>query len=120
MATRVTRTVHLTHPTQGSPVILHPGDEVPAWAIGRITRPGFLADDTTGPVTVQVVPEPPRAGKGSGIQAWRDYADHLGLTFPESSTREELIDLVENYKNPAPTTPPDDPGEGSDDDTPEG
>lgn len=41
------------------------------------------------------VPEPPRAGKGSGTQAWQDYADLLGIEYDEDASRDDLIALVD-------------------------
>lgn len=42
--------------------------------------------------------EPPRSGRGSGADAWAEYADNLGLLVPESATRDDIIALVDESK----------------------
>lgn len=42
------------------------------------------------------VPEPPRSGKGSGVTAWREYADQTGVTYSDSATRDDIIGLIDN------------------------
>ena len=39
--------------------------------------------------------EPPRAGRGSGLEAWIEYAIGLGIDVPEAAGRDEVIDLVD-------------------------
>lgn len=39
--------------------------------------------------------EPPRSGKGSGVEAWRTYADALGITHPDDATRDDIVALVD-------------------------
>lgn len=39
--------------------------------------------------------EPPRHGKGSSTEAWRDYAELIGLPFPSTATRDDIITLVD-------------------------
>lgn len=38
---------------------------------------------------------PPRAGKGSGRDAWADHAASLGIEVTDEATRDEIIDLVD-------------------------
>lgn len=42
--------------------------------------------------------EPPRAGRGSSLDAWLDYALEIGLPVPSGATRDEVIDLVDSNK----------------------
>lgn len=42
--------------------------------------------------------EPPRAGRGSGLDAWRDYAEKLGLLVDENATRDDIVALVDDSK----------------------
>jgi hypothetical protein len=39
--------------------------------------------------------EPPRTGPQASKQAWRDYADALGVDYPEGASRDTLIQLVD-------------------------
>ena len=34
---------------------------------------------------------PPRTGRGSGLQAWADFAAELGVTYPTSASRDDII-----------------------------
>lgn len=64
-------------------------DEVPAAASEPAVEP------TPSPTAVAGdVPQPPRAGRGSSLEAWTAYATHLGVAVPESATRDEVIELA--------------------------
>lgn len=39
------------------------------------------------------VDEPPRSGRGSGVEAWRAFLGGQGVTYPEDATRDELVEL---------------------------
>ena len=39
--------------------------------------------------------EPPRSGKGSGIDKWKQYAESKGLTVPDDADRDTIIALVD-------------------------
>lgn len=68
--------------------VFAPDSNVPAWAVEAITNPDvWEAGDT--------IVAPPRAGKGSGADAWRQHAEQLGITVPEDATRQDIIDMVE-------------------------
>jgi hypothetical protein len=75
--------LHLTSP-RGKKVVVLPKDEIPAWALKDITNPYVLGidpdavvdedddgDDSDGP--------PPESGPGSGIKAWRAYAEEIDV-----------------------------------------
>jgi hypothetical protein len=38
---------------------------------------------------------PPRTGRGSGADAWREYATGLGIEVPEDAGRDDIVALVE-------------------------
>lgn len=44
------------------------------------------------------LPEPPRSGNGSGVAAWREYADAIGVEYPETATRDEIVALVDEAR----------------------
>lgn len=50
------------------------------------------------PVNKVVADEPPRAGRGSGVEAWATYAKSLDLDVPDDATRDEIIELVDSSK----------------------
>jgi hypothetical protein len=82
---------------KGETHVFGPGSDVPAWAKKQITNPaawGPEVDDETSDPS-----EPPRGGKGSGIEVWREYAtETLQLTVPEDATKDEIITLVDASK----------------------
>ena len=41
------------------------------------------------------VAEPPRSGKGSGVEAWREYATSLGVEVADDATRDDIIAAVD-------------------------
>ena len=42
--------------------------------------------------------EPPRSGRGSGVEAWRAHAKALGLHVPEGASRGEIIAMVDEVQ----------------------
>lgn len=52
--------------------------------------PAVVADGPT---------EPPRAGRGSGLGAWKEYATAIGIDVPDDASRDAIIELVDE-KNP--------------------
>lgn len=42
--------------------------------------------------------EPPRSGKGSGVEAWREYAEAKGIPFDAEATRDDIIALVDGQQ----------------------
>jgi hypothetical protein len=73
-----------------------PDDEVPDWARKVITNPKVWVgeDEPESPDE----PEPPRHGKGSGLEAWRSYADKLGVELEDGMTRDDVIAAVDLAK----------------------
>ena|SRR6187455_1653818 len=41
------------------------------------------------------IPEPPRGGSGSGVDAWRDYATKTGVEFDGDMSRDDIITAVD-------------------------
>lgn len=74
-----------------------PGDVVPDWA-AKLMGPHCFADG--GPVDVEVpaadpVGPPPKAGKGSGEDKWRAYAEQEGVDVSSAEGRDDVIDLLD-------------------------
>lgn len=77
-------------------VVLREGTEVPEWAEDLVGDHLFDAEDDfpepAGPT------EPPRAGRGSGVEAWTEYAEGLDIEVPEGASRDDVIALVDASK----------------------
>lgn len=79
-------------------------DDVPDWAAEQITNPAAWADDSATaddgetPATPAADGAPPKAGSGSGLAEWADYARSLGIDVPESASRGDVITLVEAHE----------------------
>ncbi|MFJ9468332.1 hypothetical protein [Streptomyces caniferus] len=87
---------------QGRTVVFGPGGDVPAWAAKQITNPKAWGDaaDTVGVPPVPTPPGvgvevPPRSGKGSGVEAWRAFAERKGVDVDQDATREDVIAACE-------------------------
>lgn len=61
------------------------------------------------------VPEPPRGGAGSGVDAWREYATKTGVEVDEDMTRDDIIAAVDLAREEADAAEPS--GQGDDRDT---
>lgn len=86
-----------------------PADELPDWAAAAITNPDVW--DGEPPARAEQKPpaaqptegdadEPPRSGQGSGVDAWRAYAEGLGWfeSIPEGAKREDIIKAVDDER----------------------
>jgi hypothetical protein len=70
-----------------------PDDEVPAEWAKLINNPAVWAE---APESEEEPNEaPPRSGAGSGLEAWRAYAESLGIEIGEDATRDEIIAAVD-------------------------
>jgi hypothetical protein len=95
-------------------VTFGPGDHIPGWAAKQIDNPKAWADtDESAPEPVRGGPVdlstgagsdgenphglPPKAGSGSGLDAWVAKATELGITVPENPSRGDVIELVEQH-----------------------
>jgi hypothetical protein len=56
--------------------------------LGQEAQSGGAPDDVVGSA-------PPKAGPGSGVDAWRTYAEANGVEVDEDASRTEVIDAVE-------------------------
>ncbi|MGA5869257.1 hypothetical protein [Streptomyces cinereoruber] len=105
MARRLRGYVHVDGRAYG------PDDELSAAVAKRIGDHAF--EDTGGEVAGESGPEtvgftdpraatssgdtapPPRSGRGSGIDAWRKYAEDNGVEYDTHASREEIIAAAE-------------------------
>lgn len=58
------------------------------------------------------IPEPPRGGAGSGVDAWREYASQTGVEFDDDMTRDDIIAAVDLAREEADAAEPS--GQGDD------
>jgi hypothetical protein len=124
MSRVLTGTTVVRNPRNARVVVLHAGSKLPKWAedlvgdhltAGGQTTAGGGATTPADPV-VPVAPvedtppastggdevvveatEPPRAGRGSGIEPWKAYAASLGIEVPEDATRDSIVELVDDH-----------------------
>lgn len=92
----------------GRAVAFGPGDGVPTWARKQIsnpkawgegepaepapTSPPTSAGDGEGEGSLEA---PPRSGKGSGVEAWRAFAERKGVDVDQDASREDVIAACE-------------------------
>jgi len=96
-------TVYLTDKATAATVRLPAGTVWTADLGRRIVRPGAwktLPDPEPEPdvdVPAEVdegMAEPARRGPGSSRDVWAAYADHHGITVPDTATRDDIIDYL--------------------------
>lgn len=58
------------------------------------------------------IPEPPRGGAGSGVDAWRDYAVQTGVEVDDDMNRDDIIAAVDLAREEANAAEPS--GQGDD------
>jgi len=103
--------VHISD-DEGVRHVFAPGDELPDWAVERITNPKAWADGvppsapagpsggsgeipSAGPVTAPpTAGVPPRSGAGSGLADWAAYAAGRGVD-STGLTRNQLIERLD-------------------------
>jgi hypothetical protein len=80
---------------------LAPGDEVPSWARLDDRNLQGERDSAKSPMqeSQQVsggdVPEPSRSGRGSGLEAWRVFAESRGVATDSDMSRDDIIAACE-------------------------
>lgn len=85
-------------------VVLRAGQEVPDWAVEQVGDhllggPAAAPAEPAGGESGNEAPtEPPRAGRGSGLEAWKAYAESLGIEVPDDAQRDDVIDLVDQQR----------------------
>lgn len=78
-----------------------PSDDVPDWAVAAITNPDVWDGDppsrtaTAAQQVTGLLPMPPKAGPGSGVDAWRAYAQQEKVTVPDGAGRDEIVAAIE-------------------------
>lgn len=96
------RHVHVTN-EDGATQVFRAGSTPAAWARKKITNPAAWADDTPAQADDDSggdepeLPDdaPPRAGKGSGVDAWRTYAtERFELDIAEDASRDDIVEAV--------------------------
>ncbi|WP_410633368.1 hypothetical protein [Amycolatopsis sp. cmx-4-83] len=85
-----------------------PPDELPAWAAAAITNPDVWDGDPPAADPEPAAPagegdppvEPPRHGKGSSVEAWREYAGKLGWfeSIPENASRDDIAKAIDDER----------------------
>src|SRR5687768_548561 len=60
------------------------------------------------------VPEPPRGGAGSGVEAWREYATKTGVEFDEYASRDDIVAAVDLAREEADAAEPSQQGDDRD------
>jgi hypothetical protein len=73
-----------------APVVAAPGD-------ADVTSPD-TPEPTPSEPAKPTVPEPPRSGAGSGVAAWRNFAEANDVDFPADASRDEIIEACEKAK----------------------
>lgn len=102
MAKRLARVVHVRDLT-GRTVVLMPGDTVPKWAANQVTNPKAFED---GGEQQQAGNEPPpRSGRGSGVEAWRTWAEAHGVDTDDEMSRDDVIAACEQFGVVEPEQP---------------
>lgn len=98
---RLNTTVHVLKDDH-THAIFEAGDEVPGWAIARITNPHVwdeppaegegdgVEESDNDPDTV-----PAKAGPGATRLAWADYAESKGVAVEEDWKRDDIIAAME-------------------------
>lgn len=68
----------------------------------RISNPAAWSDgvDPLEALRRETGEAPPRAGPGSGVEAWRAYANSLGIDVPEDRGRDDIIADVAFWSRP--------------------
>jgi hypothetical protein len=81
-----------------------PGDEVPADVAKRIGEHAWADDDSDQVVESEQDPggggqddveAPPRSGRGSGVEAWKAFAEQHDVEVDEDASRDDIVALLE-------------------------
>lgn len=72
---------------------LRPGDEVPSWA--RLDDRNLMPSSDTSDQSGSGGDMPARSGKGSGIEAWRSFAESKGVGVDSGMSRDDIIAACE-------------------------
>jgi hypothetical protein len=99
MSKQLTVHVHVLD-DNGQAHIFGPGDQVPGWAVKKITNPHVWED---GPATGSAEQDPgsraegppPMSGTGSGKEAWAAYAARNDVEVPEGAKRDDILEALQ-------------------------
>lgn len=83
----------------GNPVTITPNEDVPDWAVDQI-HDHCYADDGAAATGEGDGGPPPKAGRGSGKDAWSAYADSVEVTVDGEATRDDIIAAIEAAGHP--------------------
>lgn len=75
-----------------------PGRGVAAYRVGdKVTEEAVNTNDWHDFVEEVAVesPQPPRTGKGSGVEAWKQYADANTIAYADGASRDDIIAAVD-------------------------
>ncbi|RPK74461.1 hypothetical protein [Streptomyces sp. ADI95-17] len=73
-----------------------PGDDVPPEAARRIGAHAWAGEDQDdGDQAPRLSNAPPRSGRGSGVEAWRQYAEQHNVEVAADASREDIIAACE-------------------------
>ncbi|WP_125262320.1 hypothetical protein [Streptomyces alboflavus] len=89
-----------------------PDDEVPAAVARRIGAHAWTSGEDAGgppgvPGTDGGAEPPPRSGRGSGIEAWRAFAEQHKVEVATDASREDIIAAAESAGVVEPEQPKD-------------
>lgn len=81
------------------------GDVPPSEVAAHITNPAAWDGPAEAVESIPASPpetpegpelkEPPRKGRGSGVEAWRTYAGQIGIELPDGASRDDILALVD-------------------------
>lgn len=91
---RLNITVHVQQ-DDGTHAIFGPDDDVPAWAVAKISNPNVWDEhpDEVSPAAPDGVPA--KGGPGATRQLWADYAESQGVAVREDWKRDDIIAAME-------------------------
>lgn len=93
---RLNITVHVQK-DDGTHAIFGPDDNVPAWAVAKISNPNVWDESPTieDEATPVVEGVPAKGGPGATRQLWADYAGSKGFAVQEDWKRDDIIAALE-------------------------
>lgn len=93
MGRYLTANVVLTNPETGLSAFLAEGADLPEWAVG-VVGDHVLADDSESDPVSGDLEAPPTSGPGSGVAAWRTFAEAVGVDVDKDASRDDVIDAL--------------------------
>jgi len=101
MSRRLRTFVHIQD-EEGRTHLFGPDSDIPQWAADKIDNPKAWSGQpdaqpgrSVETVNAELGGSPPRQGPGSGKDAWKTYADSLGIAYADDATRDDIIAAVE-------------------------